>query len=96
MWGIEKLLWPGNSPDLNAIEPCWFWMKRQTTKRGPITNEKLLKEEWIKCWNDLPQEKIQAWIERIPIHIKEVIRLEGGNEYTEGRLKGQERLRVHD
>jgi hypothetical protein len=33
----------------------------------------------------MPQEKIQAWIERIPRHIREVIRLEGGNEYKEGR-----------
>jgi transposase len=23
-WEIQKLLWPGNSPDLNAIEPTWF------------------------------------------------------------------------
>ena len=22
LYGITKLLWPGNSPDLNAIEPC--------------------------------------------------------------------------
>jgi len=43
MYAIQKLLWPGNSPDLNAIEPCWFWMKVQTTKKGPITSEKELK-----------------------------------------------------
>jgi len=36
LWEIERLLWPGNSPDLNAIEPTWFWMKRKTTKGGPI------------------------------------------------------------
>ena len=28
-----RLLWLPDSPDLNMIEPCWFWMKRQTTKR---------------------------------------------------------------
>ena len=28
---------------------------------------------------------MQRWIERIPVHIQEVIRLEGGNEYKEGR-----------
>jgi hypothetical protein len=81
MWGIIRLLWLGNSPDLNAIEPCWFWMKRDTTKRGALTSEAALKEAWIKCWEDMPQEKIQAWIERIERHIQEVIRLEGGNEY---------------
>jgi hypothetical protein len=43
----------------------------------------------------MPQERIQAWIERIMVHIKEVIRLEGGNEYQEGRAKGKARDRVH-
>ena len=32
IWEISRLLWPPNSPDLNMIEPCWFWMKRHTTK----------------------------------------------------------------
>jgi hypothetical protein len=41
------------------------------------------------------QEKIQAWIKRIIIYIKEVIKLEGGNEYQEGRLKGRLKNRVH-
>ncbi len=27
-WEVQRLLWPGNSPDLNMIEPCWFWMKK--------------------------------------------------------------------
>src|SRR6266516_1580934 len=31
---VERLIWPGNSPDLNAIEPCWPWMKKTTTARG--------------------------------------------------------------
>jgi hypothetical protein len=71
-------------------------MKRETTKKGPITSEKELKEAWIQCWENMPQEKIQAWIERIPLHIKEIIRLEGGNEYSEGRNKGKEKVRVYD
>jgi hypothetical protein len=43
----------------------------------------------------MPQEKIQAWIKRVKRHIKEIIRLEGGNEYAEGRLKGKEKQRVY-
>jgi hypothetical protein len=77
------------------IEPCWFWMKRKTTEKGLITSKAKLKEEWIKCWEEMPQERIQAWIERIKIHIQEVIRLDGGNEYKEGRLKGKGKNRVH-
>ena len=34
---------------------------------------------------ELPQDKIQAWIERIPEHIERIIACEGGNEYKEGR-----------
>jgi DDE superfamily endonuclease len=34
VFDIERLFWPANSPDLNAIEPTWFWMKRETTKKG--------------------------------------------------------------
>jgi hypothetical protein len=43
------MLWPGNSPDMNAIEPSWFWIKRETTKKGLITSEKELRAAWIKC-----------------------------------------------
>jgi hypothetical protein len=93
---VEKLLgWPANSPDLNMIEPTWFWMKRETTKKGPLHSKAALKDEWIRCWNEMSQEKIQAWIERVMRHVKEIIRLEGGNEYQEGRLKGKAKERVH-
>ena len=95
LYEVIRLLWPANSPDLNPIEPCWYWMKRKTTAKGPIYSKKQLTEDWIKCWEELPQEKIQAWIERIPRHVQEIIRLEGGNAYAEGRLKGTEKKRVH-
>jgi hypothetical protein len=86
MYGIQKLLdWPGNSPDLNTIEPCWFWLKKRTTARGAPRDKKTGKEAWIKAWDELPQERIQHWIERLMRHIKEVIEHEGGNEYKEGR-----------
>jgi hypothetical protein len=40
----------------------------------------------------LPQSKIQKWIEAIPYYIKEIIRLEGGNKYKEGRKRGEEKI----
>jgi hypothetical protein len=84
---VAHLLWPGNSPDLNAIEPAWFWMKKNTTKNGPAEKKVQAEERWIEWWDRLPQTQIQAWIERIPHHITEIIRLNGGNEYKEGRTK---------
>ena len=34
----------------------------------------------------MPQERIQAWIICIIKYVKKAIRLEGGNEYREGRF----------
>ncbi|KAM5345573.1 hypothetical protein ACJ41O_005222 [Fusarium nematophilum] len=82
---VRRLLWCGNSPDLNAIEPCWPYLKRATTKKGaPKTRAEAIRV-WKAAWKEVPQEKIQAWIERIPTHVKKIISLEGGNEYKEGR-----------
>ena len=69
-------------------------MKRMTTKKG-VFGKKDIEERWMQCWKELPQEQIQAWIDRIPIHIQKVLDLEGGNEYKEGRLKGKEKKRVY-
>jgi transposase len=95
MEDIARLLWVANSPDLNPIEPTWFWMKRKTSEGGPISSKAALKKEWQECWENLSQEKIQAWIERIPLHIQRIIELEGGNEYKEGRNIGKQRKRVY-
>ena len=93
--GVFRLLWPGNSPDLNMIEPCWPWMKRKTTRKKPPQNRKIAEKIWAKCWmQDLDQSQIQSWIERIPRHIQEIIHCEGGNEYREGRTEGD--IRPYD
>jgi transposase len=92
---VDRLLWPGNSPDLNAIEPCWNWLKRKTTRSGAPRYRILMEFKWREAWIGLEQKRIQAWIERIPRHIQEVIRLEGGNEYREGRAASAERRKKH-
>ncbi|KAF3389724.1 hypothetical protein DPV78_011730 [Talaromyces pinophilus] len=74
---IHRLLWPGNSPDLNAIEPAWFWLKRRTTLLGAPGDRETAKKVWLKAWDELPQDWIRVWIERILFHIEEIIRLEG-------------------
>jgi hypothetical protein len=84
-YGVRRLLWPGNSPDLNAIEPCWAWLKKKTTARGAPTKRAEMEKEWRKAWRELSQEQIQKWIEAIPFHIEQVCLLYGGNEYKEGR-----------
>lgn len=85
---IQRMLWPGNSPDLNAIECAWGWLKRHTTRKGRHTIRGEAIKAWERSWAEMPQSAIQAWIERIPAHVKEIIRLRGGNEYKEGRDLG--------
>ena len=29
VWEVQKLLWPPNLPDLNAIEHAWAWVRRK-------------------------------------------------------------------
>ena len=88
---IQRLLWPGNSPDLNMIEPCWSYLKRVTIKRGPLTSRAAAEKAWLGAWQDLKQWRIQQWIERIPRHIKKIIELKGGNDYREGAEEQQRR-----
>ena len=88
---VLRFLWPGNSPDVNMIEPCWPWMKRRTTLLGAPRSRREAEVAWTECWDELSQEQIQSWIERMPRHIQTVIELEGGNEYREGRTGGMVR-----
>ena len=78
---VFRLLWPGNLLDLNTIELTWNYMKRKSTENGNPSGKAEMKKDWLECRKDMLQEKIQKWIERIPVHIQEVIVLNGGNEY---------------
>jgi hypothetical protein len=48
-WEVVRMLWPANSPNLNMIEPCWFYIKVETIKKGGITLDVELREAWVKC-----------------------------------------------
>ena len=56
---ILRLLWCGNSPDLNIIKPCWPWIKRRTIEKGVSRTRKEAEKAWTKCWKDLSQKRIQ-------------------------------------
>ncbi len=82
---IARLFWPANSPDLNMIEPGWFWMKEKTTEDDAQLKRPEMIKSWKQTWKDMEQSRIQAWIERIPVHIQRVLVLKGDNNYIEGR-----------
>lgn len=81
---VTQLPWCGNSPDLNPIEQAWPWLKRRTTRHGAPKNRREAEEAWLAAWEEIPQEQIKKWIDRLQRHVKWVIKLEGGNEYVEG------------
>lgn len=93
---VLRLLWPGNSPDLNMIEPCWNWMKREITRKGAPQTRAQAEHVWTRAWKKLDQSRIQDWMSQIPRHIKEVTRLDGGNEYREGKAGGESDIRPYD
>ena len=57
---------------------------KQVTKKGAPTLRIAAEKAQRKAWVELEQWRIQAWIERIERYIREVIWLEGDNNYREG------------
>ena len=79
---LVKILWPGNSPDINASEHAWPWMRRQITKQGPpSTTKEQCAQQWRDQWQELPIEVINQWVLRIPNKIREIIKQHGDNSF---------------
>ena len=76
------MMWPGNSPDLNMIEPAWFHLKKVTTRDKSLSNRAEATRAWQKAWEELEQERIDAWCMKIRGRIQRVLDLKGGNEYS--------------
>ena len=36
-WDVVRMLQLANSPNLNIIKPCWFYIKVEIIKKGAIT-----------------------------------------------------------
>ena len=47
---IKKMLWLGNSPDLNAIELYQPYMKRRIICRGVWMRGAILRKRWLEEW----------------------------------------------
>ncbi len=89
LYEILRLLWPENSPDLNMIEPCWPWMKRETCKNGSTKTREEMVKRWKEVWKIFPQSKLQDFVARIPRHLCIIRFLKGANKYREGRVDGR-------
>ena len=48
---IQRMEWPGHSPDMNASEYAWPWIRRHITKEMPqSTCEKECRQQWEEQW----------------------------------------------
>ncbi|GFX83283.1 uncharacterized protein TNCV_4988771 [Trichonephila clavipes] len=55
--GIQRLVWPARSPDLNPIENVWDALGRQVAGRNyPPTNKNTLIRTLTEEWDKLPQQ----------------------------------------
>ncbi|GFT88866.1 transposable element Tcb2 transposase [Trichonephila clavipes] len=55
--GIQRLVWPARSPDLNPIENVWDALGRQVAGRNyPPTNKNTLIRAITEEWDKLPQQ----------------------------------------
>lgn len=79
---VVKMLWAANSPDANAIEHVWPWIRSHITKDFlPSTTEAQCEAQWRAEWDKLDIERINRWIENIPSVIRQIIAHGGGNDF---------------
>ncbi|GFX46818.1 transposable element Tcb2 transposase [Trichonephila clavipes] len=70
--GIQRLVWPARSPDLNPIENVWDALRRQVAGRNypPTIKNTLLRaltEEWDKLPQQLLDNVVQSMVRRVNI-----------------------------
>ncbi|GFU00531.1 transposable element Tc1 transposase [Trichonephila clavipes] len=87
--GIQRLVWPARSPDLNPIENVWDALGRQVAGRNyPPTNKNTLIRALTEEWDKLPQQLLDNVVQSM--HLDDFLR-----SRIIGRLEcGRTRLEV--
>ncbi|GFS97099.1 uncharacterized protein TNCV_184501 [Trichonephila clavipes] len=63
--GIQRLVWPARSPDLNPIENVWDALGRQVAGRNfPPTNKNTLIRALTEEWEKLPQQLLDNVVQK--------------------------------
>ncbi|GFU98158.1 hypothetical protein TNCV_1776071 [Trichonephila clavipes] len=63
--GIQRLVWPARSPDVNPIENVWDAFGRQVAGRNyPPTNKNTLIRALTEEWDKLPQQLLDNVVQR--------------------------------
>ncbi|GFU27293.1 THAP-type domain-containing protein [Trichonephila clavipes] len=68
--GIQRLVWPAGSPDLNSIESVWIALGRKVAGRNyPPTNKNTLIRALTEEWDKLPQQLLDNVVQN---HFEEI------------------------
>ena len=75
--GIQSLLWPPQSPDLNPIENLWWDIKKALrTRQSANLNE--LEMNVKNCWGQIAVERCEGLVKSMPRRIQAVLAANGG------------------
>ncbi|GFW26579.1 transposable element Tcb2 transposase [Trichonephila clavipes] len=78
--GIQRLVWPARSPDLNSIENVWDALERQVGGRNyPPTNKNALIRALTEEWDKLPQQLLDNVVQSMVRHVECCITVHGGH-----------------
>ncbi|GFW33354.1 transposable element Tcb2 transposase [Trichonephila clavipes] len=78
--GIQRLVWPARSPDLNPIENLWDALGRQVAGRNyPLTNQNTLIRALTEEWDKLPQQLLDNVVQSMVRRVVCCITLHGGH-----------------
>ncbi|GFU05687.1 transposable element Tcb2 transposase [Trichonephila clavipes] len=78
--GIQRLVWPARSPDLNPIENVWNALGRQVAGRNyPPTNKNTLIRALTEEWDKLPQQLLDNVVQSMVRRVECCITLHGGH-----------------
>ncbi|GFV24813.1 transposable element Tcb2 transposase [Trichonephila clavipes] len=78
--GIQRLVWPARSPDLNPIENVWDALGRQVAGRNyPPTNKNTLIRALTEEWDKLPQQLLDNVVQSMVRRVECCITFRGGH-----------------
>ncbi|GFX12357.1 transposable element Tcb2 transposase [Trichonephila clavipes] len=76
--GIQRLVWPDRSPNLNPIENVWDTLGRQVAGRNyPPTNKNTLIHALTEEWDKLPQQLLDNVVQSMVRRVECCITLHG-------------------
>ncbi|GFT04710.1 transposable element Tcb2 transposase [Trichonephila clavipes] len=78
--GVQRLIWPARSPDLNPIENVWDALGRQVAGRNyPPTNKNTLICALTEEWDKLPLQLLDNVVQSMVRRVECCITLHGGH-----------------